>query len=239
MSSALVAAAALAAALRAAAAVPPAATAPAPDGAAARAVSIAAPDGLVLHGTYYPAARHTGRAVLLLHEMCGNREAWAPFRGLLAAAGVDALAVDLRGFGETGGKMEWKDEVADARAWLAWLAAQPGVEKIGVAGESLGAKLTLTICAREARCRVAAALSPYGSYTESELDFTDRAVYLVGVRGDDVKSALAVRRMAADVKGDVTLRLVAGIEPGIASVLEGSLVSEVVAWVDHHLGAVD
>jgi len=175
--------------------------------------------------------------VLLLHEMCGNRNAWAPFLARLSEAGIGALAVDLRGFGETGGKLEWSDEVADARAWLAWLSAQPGVERIGVAGESLGAKLALVICAAEARCVAAAALSPYGTFTASELDFRDRAVYLLGVRGDDVHSALAVRRIAGDVQGDVTLRLVAGVEPGIASVLEADLVAEVVGWLDRSLRA--
>jgi dienelactone hydrolase len=201
----------------------------------ARPVSLRAADGLTLRGTWHPAARPTGRAVLLLHEMCGNRSAWAPFLARLSEAGVDALAVDLRGFGETGGELDWSKEVADARAWLAWLAALPGAEVLGIAGESLGAKLALVVCAAEPRCQAAAALSPYGIFTPGELDYRDRAVYLLGVRGDDVHSALAVRRMAGDVQGDVTLRLVAGVEPGIATALEADLVAEVVGWLDEHL----
>jgi dienelactone hydrolase len=200
-------------------------------------VTLRAADGLVLRGSWHPAARRTGRAVLLLHEMCGNRAAWAPFLARLSAVGVDALAVDLRGFGETGGTLALQDELSDARAWLAWLRAQPGVERVGVMGESLGAKLAVVACAADDRCLAAAALSPYGSFTQSELDFRDRAVYLLGARGDDVHSALAVRKMAADVQGDVTLRLVAGVEPGIATALEGDLVGEVVAWLDQHLPA--
>lgn len=220
----------VAAALLAAALLAPAAALAAP-----RPVTVEGRGGLTLRGTWHAAARSTGRAVLLLHEMCGNRAAWDPFLARLSAAGIDALAVDLRGFGETGGKLEWADEVADARAWLAWLRAQPGVTRVAIAGESLGAKLALVTCAADAGCAAAAALSPYGSFTSRELDFRDRAVYLLGARGDDVHSAQAVRRMAADVQGDVTLRLVAGVEPGIATALEAGLVDELVNWLDRHL----
>jgi len=52
-----------------------------------------------------------------------------------------------------------------------------------------------------------------------------------------VQSALGVRRMAGDVQGDVTLRLVAGADPGIGSVVEASMVDEVVGWLDRHLRA--
>lgn len=204
-----------------------------------RPVSIRAADGLVLHGTWFPSDRPTGRAVLLLHEMTGNRAAWSPFLGGLRAAGIEALAVDLRGFGETGGKMEWDAELADAGAWLAWMRTQPGIAagRVSIMGESMGAKLALMVCARDPGCAAAAAVSPYGIFTAADVDFRDRALFLVGTRGDDVHSAQAVRRIAADVQGDVTIRLVAGSEPGIATLVEGGpgLVAEVVAWLDRHL----
>ncbi len=202
-------------------------------------VALETADGLVLRGTWYPSDRPTGRAVLLLHEMCGNRGAWAPFLDGLRRAGIEALAVDLRGFGETGGKMEWESELADARAWLEWIRARTATSdaRVGIMGESLGAKLALVVCSHDPRCSAAAALSPYGAFGSADLDFRDRAVLLVGTRGDDVHSGLAVRRMAADVQGDVTIRLVPGNEPGIASVLDqrADMVGEVVRWLDRHL----
>lgn len=202
-----------------------------------RQISIRAADGLTLRGTWYQAdATASGRVVLLLHELCGNREAWRPFLDGLARAGIDAVAVDLRGFGETGGVHDLEAQIADTRAWLRWIEARPGVQRVGVMGESLGAKLALVACARDPGCRAAAALSPYGELAPRDLDFRDRAVFLVGTRGDDVHSALAVRRMAVDVQGDVTLRLVAGSEPGVATALEdGGLVAEAVAWLGRHL----
>ncbi len=202
-------------------------------------VALPAAEGLVLRATWYPSDRPTGRAVLLLHEMCGNRSAWTPFLDGLRAAGIEVLAVDLRGFGETGGKMEWDAELADARAWLGWIRGQAGVraDRVGIMGESLGAKLALAVCSRDTRCAAAVALSPYGAFTAADLDFRDRAVFLVGTRGDDVHSGLAVRRIAADIQGDVTIRLVSGSEPGIATALDDGamLVPEVVQWLDRHL----
>jgi dienelactone hydrolase len=204
-----------------------------------RPVSIRAGDGLVLHGTWYPSDRPAGRTVLLLHEMTGNRAAWSPFLGGLRAAGIDALAVDLRGFGETGGKMDWETEVTDARAWFEWMRTRPGVAagRVGIMGSSLGAKLALIVCSRDTGCAAAVALSPYGIFAPAEVDFRDRAVFLVGTRGDDVHSAIAVRRMASDVQGDVTIRLVAGSEPGIPTLMDdgANMVPEVVRWLDHHL----
>src|SRR5580765_5506932 len=69
---------------------------------AARVVDIAAPDGLVLKGTLFSAAA-AGPAVLLLHQCDDQRRVWDPLGPKLAAAGITALAIDYRGYGESGG----------------------------------------------------------------------------------------------------------------------------------------
>ncbi len=120
-----------------------AADAPAP-----RDVDITAPDGLKLRATYYAAAK-PGPAVLLLHMCNTDRKSWAPLAPQLAAAGIHALAVDNRGFGESGAvpnptpeqqaeaRKHWP---ADFDAAFAYLLAQPGVDmsRIGIAGGSCG-----------------------------------------------------------------------------------------------------
>ena len=55
-----------------------------------------------LKGTYYAAAK-PGPAVLLLHMCNTTRKSWEPLGPQLAAAGIHALSVDYRGFGESGG----------------------------------------------------------------------------------------------------------------------------------------
>ncbi len=115
---------------------------------APRDVDITAADGLKLRGTYYAAAR-PGPGVLLLHMCNTDRRSWAPLAPQLAVAGIHALAVDNRGFGESGGVPNpTPEQQADAsKHWpsdfdavFAYLLSQPGVDKnrIGIAGGSCG-----------------------------------------------------------------------------------------------------
>ena len=69
---------------------------------APRDVTLSAADGTALKATYYAAAQ-PGPAVLLLHMCNTTRKSWEPLGPQLAAAGIHALSVDYRGFGESGG----------------------------------------------------------------------------------------------------------------------------------------
>ena len=64
-------------------------------------VTLSAADGTRLKATYY-AAPQPGPAVLLLHMCNTTRTSWEPLGRQLAATGIHALAVDYRGFGESG-----------------------------------------------------------------------------------------------------------------------------------------
>lgn len=121
-------------------------------------VDIVAADGLKLRATYYAAAK-PGPAVLLLHMCNTDRKSWAPLAPQLAAAGISALAVDNRGFGESGAVSNpTPEQQAEARrhwpsdfdAAFAYLLAQPGVDKnrIGIAGGSCGVQNAVTVASR-------------------------------------------------------------------------------------------
>ena len=73
----------------------------------------------------------------------------------LAAAGINALALDMRGHGESGGKpfdkmtkeeqgKEWRGRTEDIEVAFEYLASQPGVERdrIGIAGAGRSALTT-------------------------------------------------------------------------------------------------
>jgi len=97
---------------------------------AIRAVELKAPDGIVLRATYYPAAK-PGPGVLLFHQSNRTRTSWDDAARQLAAAGIHTLAVDSRGHGESGGKLErqyWAQSWAgDLDAAFQYLISQPGV----------------------------------------------------------------------------------------------------------------
>ena len=67
-----------------------------------RTVDIRAADGVVLKGTLF-AAPSAGPAVLLLHQCDDHRTVWDPLGPPLAAAGITALSIDFRGYGDSGG----------------------------------------------------------------------------------------------------------------------------------------
>src|SRR5246127_64559 len=68
----------------------------------AKNVDITAPDGTKLRATFFPAAK-PGPGVLLLHMCNTARKSWEPVAKELAEKGINALTIDNRGFGESGG----------------------------------------------------------------------------------------------------------------------------------------
>lgn len=90
--------------------------------------------------------------MLLFHQVNRTRKSWDDVAARLAAAGINTLTVDLRGFGESGGiaydrltKAQRGDQIRKEgllgdrdTAWQ-YLVSQPGVDRdvIGVGGAGL------------------------------------------------------------------------------------------------------
>ena len=105
-------------------------------GNAPRVVDLKTPDGTVLKGTYFPAAK-PGPAVLLLHQSNRDRKSWDSVAAQLANEGINSLTLDMRGFGESGGtRAESKRLPEDVDKALEFLMSQPGVDSqaIGLGG---------------------------------------------------------------------------------------------------------
>lgn len=138
--------------------------APAADPPAPRDVDITAPDGFKLRATYYAAAK-PGPGVILLHMCNTDRRSWAPLAPRLAAAGISSLALDYRGFGESGALPADADQQkqaevrqhwpADIEAAFAFLLAQPGVDKtrMGAAGGSCGVQNAVQLSSKHPEIR--------------------------------------------------------------------------------------
>ena len=69
---------------------------------AVRVVDLKASDGTILKASYFAAAK-PGPGVLLLHQSNRTRDSWDGLARQLAAAGINTLTLDMRGFGESGG----------------------------------------------------------------------------------------------------------------------------------------
>ena len=99
-------------------------------------------DGIRLGAWYFPVAGG-GPAVLVCNGNGGDRSGRARLAIALNRMGLSVLLFDYRGYGGNPGKPSEDGTAADARAAQAWLAAQPGIEKIVYFGESLGAAVAV------------------------------------------------------------------------------------------------
>jgi len=203
-------------------------------------VTLIAPDGLTLVGTFTPAPESgAAPAALLLHMLSSRKEAWSPLMPALQEAGYAVLAIDMRGHGETGGALDWPAAEQDVHLWIDWLRAQPGVdaERVSLVGASIGSNLALRGMAHDPGVLTAVALSPglnYRDVTTSDAVQTigDRPVFLVAAHRD-AYSDDSVKQLALLAAGDVLIRLYPGSAHGTALfAVEGDLAPLIVSWLD-------
>ena len=118
------------------------------------------PDGTKAGVTFYSAAK-PGPGVLLLHMCNTTRKSWEPVAKELSQSGINALTVDNRGFGDSGGpryenatpevrqqlQQKWP---GDFDAAYQYLVSQPGVDKtrIALGGGSCGVNNAVQLAER-------------------------------------------------------------------------------------------
>lgn len=117
----------------------------APVAAPAQQVRLVARDGVAIAGTYWPGRKANAPAVLLLHGVGASRNQTVPMAEALVAQGYAALAIDLRGHGQSTitDHSYGLDEGLDARAAFDWLKTRRQGAKVAVIGVSLGGAAAL------------------------------------------------------------------------------------------------
>lgn len=120
-------------------------------------VPLRAPGGPDLAGLLWPAPP-TAPAVLVLHGLHSCKDDHADIGAAVREAGMAALAIDVRGHGASGGRLD-AGAVDDALAGLA-LLRERGHSRLGLRGSSMGGFLALHAAAREPAVRAVAALCP-------------------------------------------------------------------------------
>ena len=168
-------------------------------------IRIKTQDGVKIVGDYY-SPTEDGTVVngaapggLLLHMMPSDRRSWTKFAEKLQQAGFAALAIDLRGHGESpGGPNGYKnfsdeDHQAsrlDVEAAVDFLK-EKGAVNIHLVGASIGANLSLEYAASHSEVRSVVLLSPGLDYrglkTESWMErlSAEPGVLLVASEDDD------------------------------------------------------
>lgn len=187
-------------------------------------------DGVEIKATYYPSQRPGSRpSVILLHMLNRTRRDWADFARALSDAGYAAVAIDLRGHGEsTRGVGSWRDfgpesfraMVEDVTAAHAYLREAPEADggRLAVIGASIGANVALRYGAREPSVKTLVLLSPGLDYrgvatAEAMGAYGGRPVLIAASR-EDSYSAQSCTRLDALARGRHRLILYNGAGHG-------------------------
>jgi len=161
----------------------------APAAAAGQPLQLRTADGVTIAGTLYQASGDAP-AVVLVHMFTRTKDDWRPFAERLQAAGLTALAIDLRGHGASGGVSTPAPAMAlDVQAAIGFLAGRSGVRGIAVVGASLGASAAIMAAAESPVVRGVALLSPASDYRGVRIDaalrkYAARPMFLVASTED-------------------------------------------------------
>jgi dienelactone hydrolase len=138
-----------------------------------------APDGTLLKASYFAAAK-PGPGVLLFHQSNRTRKAWDDVAWQLAAAGINTLTLDRRGFGESGGKPNTLTDARDIDTAFQYLVSQPGVKRdvIGVGGAGWFGVLPSVEVARQHAAEVKSLVLLSGETLQDGLQFLRQASQL-------------------------------------------------------------
>jgi dienelactone hydrolase len=160
-------------------------------------------DGWTVCAWYWGPHTPNAPGVILAHMRGSDKSSFAGLAAKLADEGFAAIAIDLRGHGDTlspdGRKValnelqnaDYLDMLNDIAAAHVFLASQPDVdgERVAVIGASIGANLGIIYAAGDRRVRTVVALSPGLDYfglkpAEYLAGYGRRALYLIAGRGD-------------------------------------------------------
>lgn len=166
------------------------------DVSAAQRVTFRTDDGVNIVATWYEPDTRPGPAVILVHMLTRSRREWEAIAQRLSSEGIGALAIDLRGHGESGGgpavlpdRVDYSAMVLDLRAARRFLAQRSDVQqtRVGIAGASIGANLAALEASSDATIASLALLSPSLDYRGLRIEAAARKVTkpMLLVAGDD------------------------------------------------------
>lgn len=144
-------------------------------------IDISASDGTNLRATFFSAGK-PGPGVLLFHMCNTTRRSWEPVAVGLSQAGINALTIDNRGFGESGGprfdqgtpevKKELNDQwPADFDVAYQFFVSQTGVDKTRIAAGGGSCGMTNAVKLAEQHPDVKALVLLAGATDVKGIDF--------------------------------------------------------------------
>jgi dienelactone hydrolase len=197
-------------------------------------------NGLEIIGTLYRPADidPPWPGVLLLHMIYGQRQEWEGLARTLSQNGYAALAIDLRGHGETGGEMNWDLARQDiSQVWQTFASRQEiKANSTAVIGASMGANMAVLLGADQPDIQALVLLSPGLNYymvqtAEPLAAYGDRPVLIIASQ-EDGYAASSSEELLKVARGEALLEMYAGIGHGTAMLSnQPDLASLLLEWL--------
>jgi len=213
-------------------------------------------DGVMIVANWWP---HEGarRAVLLLHMMPSTKESWNGLAAVLNTAGFAALAIDLRGHGESVDKLdaslplnyqrfsdqEHQESKRDVAAAINFLR-QKGFadENIALIGASIGANLAIDYLSQNSEIKTAVALSAgldYRGVTTEEAvkDLGPGQSLFLAVSEGDQYAYQSTTILSQLISRKKEVKILKGAEHGTNVFLnQPALAEEIIKWLQEVYG---
>ena len=203
-------------------------------------------DGVTITGNYFKPLRKQAPVFILLHMMPATKESWNDFAYIIQKNGYAALAIDLRGHGEStdrnGIKLDYKEfkdeehrnsmnDIASAKEFL---EGQNDVDmsRMAIVGASIGANLALWQASINKDVRLIMLLSPglnYRGILADELAPGFKGhVYILASEGD-TKSAESSRKLAEIFTGETKIEIIKGDMHG-TNMFNPEIMDDILKW---------
>ena len=222
-----------------------------PTSSQARTIDLKSSDGVTLKASYFPAGR-PGPGLLLFHACNRDRSSWNDLATAAAARGIHVLAMDFRGYGQSGGargddpqQLQWiadREWPGDIDAAYAWLTSQAGVDKtrMAAAGASCGANQSVQLARRHPEVRTVVLLS--GAIAPDGREFIRDSAWLpiFGAASHGDGGAVETLRWAMGWSRNPSNKFVEYQAAGHGTdmfAVEKELQPQVLTWLGTHLNA--
>ena len=211
-------------------------------------VDLNASDGVTLKATYSSPGR-PGPGMLLIHQCNMDRTSWSGIAAELVDAGIHVLALDLRGFGDSGGEgisgrfpTFLQKSAGDADMALEYLVSQSGVDRarVGVGGASCGGMILADLAARTAVKALMLLSSPPNETAVKNMAATPGLPIFAAATEDDPVTVGVADVLRGAVSGSEdphsTAKIFAGTEHGLPMFEKNrSLEPELLDWLKTEL----
>ncbi len=187
-------------------------------------ITLQTEDEVTIHATFYDAKSTKG--IILLHRLGNDRNNWKDFAPLLVKNGFSAIAIDLRGHGQSTEKFklnaltdkDFNNMVLDTKATKKFLESKK-ITNIAIIGESIGANTALNYAVQDEKIKTVVLLSPGLEYrgikTENSMsEYSERPILIIAADGD-AYSAESSRKLDMLAFGEKKFELYEGSEHGV------------------------